>query len=111
MKRSFFRSILIAALMAGIAPVTAQINCRTDRNQVERWICNSPDLMALDREMSRKYWDISEELRRRPRAWFRDNQRDWLAARNACDSRACVRDVYVDRIAAFDEVLARMASE
>jgi len=72
---------------------------------VERVICSSPLLTALDAEMNRLYALATGPRGGTPAAEIRNQQQPWHAERSAClkakARAACVRDLYLARIAAI----------
>src|SRR3954447_22369771 len=93
------------ALIAFSLPAAAQINCHTDRRTAEQIICAHDDLMQKDERMSVLYFRLNNDVPRRVAQRLLDNQRDWLAERNACRTPGCLRLLYDQRIAQFRAVL------
>jgi uncharacterized protein len=93
-----------AASLAASAPAAAQsFNCRLASLPAEVAICQDSRLSGLDEEMSRRYARILNTAPGWVTRSIRNEQRDWLAGRNACgyDDR-CIRRAYNDRIDDLD---------
>lgn len=72
-------------------------NCNQARLNVERIICNSAELSALDLQMSNRYATALEESLDSKK--LRIEQRQWInTTRNACDSSECIEAAYSARI-------------
>jgi len=87
----------LTALPAAAAP---SFDCgATNRNTAEHTICRSRYLSALDRRMSRKYFNVRAMLSPWARRRLRRTQRQWLAQRNDCGIwRRCIASHYGRRI-------------
>src|SRR5256885_12360 len=69
--------------------------CARAANTVERMICGDAELSALDRGIAIFY----AAARRAPRhGRALREQREWLATRDACTARACLREEMMDRL-------------
>jgi uncharacterized protein len=101
-----FKTTLLSSLallpIVLLAPVAdaASFNCKTARNQCpEKAICQSADISSLDEQMTTLYETIrtkSEGLG--SRAAVRDDQKDWLAYRDACGcDQVCLVEAYSAR--------------
>jgi len=83
--------------------------CRADMRWIEDTICSSPDLAGLDREMSKLYVAQRDAVEGEARKSIIQEQRDWLAVRNACENSKdsnCVETAYNDRISALKQPVA-----
>ncbi|MBB1595873.1 hypothetical protein A9973_17520 [Achromobacter sp. UMC46] len=102
---------LFAALLA-LAPfaspvLAAGMNCTLAKTPTERAICADAGLLRQDSDLSAAYAKLSAAL---PdgRAALRQDQRDWLRARNGCGADAsCIRDQYLLRLSALQDMLRR----
>lgn len=90
-------------ILCGLALVTTTANaatfdCGAARSEVEKMICASAELPALD-EALQKTW--SAALEGAPdAATLREEQREWQSTvRDACQSESCIEGAYVARIA------------
>jgi uncharacterized protein YecT (DUF1311 family) len=91
--------IFIALLQLAAGP---SFDCARARTVIERTICATPELAALDREEARIY-GIARLVPQADRAALLERQRDFLEARNACPQSAapldeCIRDSYLGDI-------------
>ncbi len=96
---------LIAVLAIVLLPLTNQaqaapsFDCAKASTRVERLICDYPGLARLDSELANAY---RTALRDSPWASanrrIRAEQRDWIAERNRCRNRGCLRRLYRQRI-------------
>lgn|GEM_PF-3478935 len=78
-------------------------DCSRVTSRVNRAICASDDLSALDRTMSEQFYRIYDAADDGSRADLEDRRRDFLARRQSCESAACIAEVYQDRIAELDD--------
>lgn len=96
-----------ALLLAAIAlpGQGASFDCAKASTLVERFICGDSDLGALDERMTEAYRTARNAAQRDGAAWERllDEQRVWLAERDACETGACVARVYQARIESLTE--------
>ncbi len=87
-----------------VQPVAAppSFDCRYARLPDELAICASPQLAALDRQLSQLYYARVDVLDSDARLAFRRQQGDWLGRRKLCGANAaCVSQAYSSRIAAL----------
>jgi uncharacterized protein len=105
MSQRFDTSVLsVVAMAAAVLAVSqpaaaASFDCTQTRNAVERRICQSPDLSALDSQMDGVYRSVQARIRPRTDVRFlRADQLRWLAKRDDCWTYRCVRRAYVQRI-------------
>jgi uncharacterized protein len=84
---------------------------------IERVMCKSPTLVALDAELNRVFALASRAASRPAAAGLDQDQSAWLARREACvaskTEETCLREAYVERIAAIrtDSAAARAADK
>lgn len=97
-------SLCITLLLTVLAPASdsASFDCRRASNPVEEMICADPELSELDSRLNTKYKEHIS-LRDPPRAVLVREQRGWLASRNRCTNRGCVKIHYVDRMSELTE--------
>lgn len=92
-------AMLVWFLSAPLAGHAASFDCTKASSHVERLICAENELSRLDDDLAVVYRaasaapDAAEQVRR--------DQRQWLAARNACSDSACIKSAYVRRLAAL----------
>lgn len=86
-----------AILSSPLAGHAASFDCTKAASQVEKLICAEDELSRLDDELAAAYRAASgapgaaDQVRR--------DQRQWLAVRNACRDRACIKSAYDRRLA------------
>ena len=85
------------------AGTAASFDCTKAMTGVEKQVCASNELSALDDELAGTYRTATKRTAEPKR--FRDEQRTWLAERDAClsetDAVGCLVKHYRDRIAAL----------
>ena len=81
---------------------SASFDCSRASNPVEEMICTDPELSELDSQLNAKY-NEHISLRDPPRAVLVWEQRGWLASRDRCTNRGCVKIHYVDRMSELTE--------
>ena len=107
-------AVLVAGSAAQLAPAPAlaqgaqrpSFSCAAARGFAERTICADPELARLDRitgelfQETQSLWINAQQI---------DNaaseQRSWLAKRNRCTDKQCLRQAYFNRIAELVELL------
>jgi uncharacterized protein len=102
------KKVLLVAALALAAPAQAQspasFSCRNASTDIEATICAHPELGKLDHAMTGLY-HILQGMSDNPQAKaLLNNQRNWLAARDACQTVQCLTIVYQDRIAQLSAV-------
>ena len=74
-------------------------DCGKAATDTELVICASPDLWAMDRAVSNLYFLFRRAAASAERTAFLDDQRAWLARRNACGGlQACLMERYSSRL-------------
>ncbi len=95
--------IMITVLMGAqtFLPVAAaSFDCTKATSEVEKLICQNPELSRLDEEMAQIYQKALASIRDKyaPNdggAWFKREQKIWLQhMRNACTTAKCLEDRY-----------------
>jgi uncharacterized protein len=107
MKKSIIAALYAAALVlscgGAVTGARAQgpsFNCGMASKPDEVLICQSPELSALDRNMSGLYFTIRNRLAGPARAQLDADQTAWLNSRYACGRDfGCVAAAYRQRIA------------
>ncbi|GBG15693.1 uncharacterized protein NMK_3304 [Novimethylophilus kurashikiensis] len=79
-------------------PDSPSFDCAKASNNVERMICGDKELQRLDRSMYRDYKDMSNRV---DPEQLKKEQNAWLKERNACQTRECVKQAFVNRITQF----------
>lgn len=107
--------VAAAAALSCIATAiaeTAAAPCREPRMASERIVCTNPQLGHLDERMGRYYGWLVAVLDERQKAALGDEQRLFLAFRDACGSDvACLRASYLTRIDDLARRLRRLTTE
>ncbi len=108
----FARAVLVAMACAGASLAQAagpSFDCARATSDVNRTICGSPELSALDRQLSEHYRALLAQpgadaagLAREEAQWLRD-------VRNPCPDAACIRQAYTERDAALVARTRRLA--
>jgi uncharacterized protein len=99
-------SLLLLAINYSNASYSASFDCSKAFSKIEKAICASPQLDALDVELDRLY---RAELERTPdvageRDAVRTRQREWLRdTRNTCPGEQCLEMAYRQRVNALKE--------
>jgi uncharacterized protein YecT (DUF1311 family) len=107
---------VLMALACGRAALTQpsasgpSFDCTRATSQANRTICATPDLAALDRELSNVFINTLGQASTDPKA-LRAEEAAWLTGvRNRCADAACLRAAYRSRIAALKDRSLRAAS-
>lgn len=100
------RTLLISlgALVAGCASSAnaASFPCEKAATAVEKTLCSTPETSALDEYLGRYYAAARSSLRHAEGCLLGD-QRNWLrTVRDKCKDTACLKRVYLDRLAVLD---------
>jgi uncharacterized protein YecT (DUF1311 family) len=74
----------------------ASFDCERALTIVEKFICETPELSRLDEALSTTYLAAQKSSTRVEQ--LRREQRSWLVGRNACASKKCVRDAYLEQL-------------
>ena len=90
------------ALAQGSDAAGPSFDCARASTQVEHMICTDAELRALDLGVARFY--ASGMRNSRPGRAVRE-QREWLAMRDQCDARACLRQAMMERLSSLSEVV------
>ena len=94
---------LLAALLAGaalpMAGLAASFDCTKATSNVEQLICKDAELSTLDEHLAQHY-AAARQVLADAGACLQTQQRSWLqAARSACKDAACLKQVYLERLA------------
>ena len=91
-----------------LAPRDApSFSCDDAQSEVELWICNEPDLAALDRTLARQYQSALAAAGPGQAAVLRRTEQLFLAARDQCPDRGCVAQSYRVRLREIDDIMRR----
>jgi uncharacterized protein len=101
LKTTLLSSLVLLPIMSLASTAdAASFNCKASRNQCpEKAICQSADLSSLDEQMTILYETIRQKTEGTgSRAAIRDDQKDWLAYRDACGcDQVCLVEAYSAR--------------
>ena len=105
-QHGFIPSLCLAFLFGSPSALASDIQCGRPDNDVEKMICASPKLTALDEEMTTLYRRIESETAGvdgetgKPINRIKDEQTIWITSvRNQCASTRCLEDAYNERMA------------
>ena len=90
--------LLLVALLVPCAATAASFDCAKATTKVEKAICADAQVSELDEHLGRFYFAARERLAENASCLASD-QREWLRRRNACADAACLRKLYLDRLA------------
>jgi uncharacterized protein len=95
----FILFILVAALFADTS--AASFDCAKASTQIEKSICADPEISEFDSQLMQVYKaSLANSLEHGP---IKLEQRAWLSTvRNRCQDAMCLKQAYIDRIAALD---------
>ena len=100
MSRLFLFVVLIGASCAAFAQ---SFNCEHARTKVEKLICDSEELSALDTKLDSAYQLALSKFDPEDARRLLLEQRTWLGrTRNACRDEACLERAYSQRIGEVD---------
>jgi uncharacterized protein len=98
-------TVMVAALIgaASAVPASAQsFSCAKAQSAIEKMICADAELRELDEHLGR-YYAAARSAVGSGASCVQDDQAAWLeAARSACRDAACLKGVYLDRLAELD---------
>ncbi len=99
------RTLCLLAFGLIFSATSAQAyTCRDAGSPVEKAICGSVVLQSLDDEMNAIYDDAMANVPESGRLGLRDDQDEWIDARENCGNRArCIEQLYHDRIAELQD--------
>lgn len=81
--------------------LAAGFDCARAASAAEKAICADAGLSALDEHLAR-YYDAGRMVLKEGAPCLQSDQHRWLQRRNACRDNACLKDVYLDRLAELD---------
>jgi uncharacterized protein YecT (DUF1311 family) len=89
-------SALIVQSAASSVPVVASFDCSKASTKIEKLICSSPQTADADHRLTAAYHASASKSA--DQAALKQQQREWLKERNACDDAACLLSVTEARI-------------
>lgn len=93
MKKSVFALAILALASGGHA---ASFDCTKASSLVENVICSDSEISDLDDSLSLSYRNALANSDKASE--IKVSQRNWLKKRNLCKNKACLRQVYVQRL-------------
>jgi uncharacterized protein len=91
--------VVIGLSLSAIQPAqAASFNCTKASTIVESLICKDSSLSKKDLQMSSLYQKALQDLPRSMQRELRDEQNDWLSARDSCSDLECLELLYSKRI-------------
>lgn len=97
--RVLFMTAFIAFMAESPQEVhAASFNCSKASNIVESLVCKDSSLSKKDTEMTSLYKKALKDLPKSMQRELRDEQRDWMSARDSCDDKECLDLVYSKRV-------------
>ncbi len=88
--------IVLGWLVLSCTVHAASFDCAKARTKVEHLICDNPEILKLDDELSQGYKAALQDQTRADAT--RLSQKRWLIERNACSNAVCLQDTYMRRI-------------
>jgi uncharacterized protein len=85
-------------LLFPLAASAASFDCAKAVSRVEKAICSESELSTLDEHLGRFYFAARDRLAENASCIAAD-QRDWIRRRNACADSACLKKLYLERLA------------
>lgn len=97
--------IIICMLFTATTAKSASYDCSLAQTDVEKMICDNPDISQADESLAAVYKDIKEHPKFNHQLY--SEQRAWLRERNSCQTEACIMDKYMTRIAELNDWLQK----
>jgi uncharacterized protein len=92
-------ALLVVALLAAGNSAAASFPCEKAQSRIEKAICADADVSTLDEYLGRYYHGARATLGNAASCLAAD-QKEWLSAmRNKCADAACLKKVYLERLA------------
>jgi uncharacterized protein len=96
---SFLACALFGVTWVGFQTAqAASFNCSNALNLVESLICKDSSLSNKDSQMASLYKKVISDLPKSMQYELRDEQHEWLIARNSCENIECLELLYSKRI-------------
>lgn len=89
---------LAAALAWSSSATAASFDCAKAQSRIEKAICADAEASDLDEYLGR-YYSAARSALGRAADCLRADQTQWLRTRNACNDAACLKKVYLERLA------------
>lgn len=105
---NFIEPIMVSAMGQGAIPepIKASFDCAKAGTRVEKLICSEAGVAELDVAVSQRY--KSAMTMADDKAFYRQDQRNWIKERNQCGDIQCLVESHHDRIEQLDLVIYHM---
>jgi uncharacterized protein len=97
LKRSYLAVAFLGLTLLPLSSKAASFDCASAVSDVEGIVCADPELSALDDDVGDAYTILRAQSRDQSR--LQREQREWLATRNRCKDRNCIKNAYEVRLA------------
>lgn len=101
------KSMLFILLFTSIL-FSANFDCKKATTNIEKTICNNPNLNGLDEQLSQQYTQLKNSFSEEDKKILLNNQRVWLKKQKACETsgniESCLSALYEGRIVFFQEL-------
>ena len=88
-----------------VAPDSSpSFDCADVTSRVNRMICASPQLAALDRQLAARQAEVASQLDAEDRDDLEHSRTEFLGHKLQCDDEDCIARAYDDRMAELDEI-------
>jgi uncharacterized protein len=94
---AFAAALLLVMVSSPLVGHAASFDCAKAASLVEKMVCSDSELSKLDDDLSTAYQAVSGDSAAADQV--RRDQRQWLAGRNACRDRVCIKSAYDRRLA------------
>ena len=99
------RTLLVAVVFLWAhCALGASFDCKKAASPIEKAICASQKLDALDESLG-MYYAAAQEKVGAARSCLRTDQRAWVGERNRCRDDACLERAYLNRLAELDPLV------
>jgi hypothetical protein len=86
-------------------------DCQNVSTQVEQTICDDEDLAYLDSALSTNYKAVKSTNNDQQNKLLQSAQRAWIKKRNACETKECLTEIYIQRITQLHAVCPPVYNE
>lgn len=99
-----FKTLFAVAclLYTGISHA-ASFDCQKAETRIEKAICNHTELSDLDEYLGR-YYGAAQAFFAEGGDCLKADQKQWLKKRNTCQTNACIKTAYLERLSVLDAV-------
>lgn len=104
---------LLCIMLIGFSSTALAIDCKREKDKIEKVICGSKALHEQDDKMTTAYEKLKKALPKKVSLVMLAMQKDWLKSRKACSKPVdksspteCLTKMYIERIELFDAAFA-----